>query len=194
MAGPFSRNHVSAHRFSERRDFGSRAARPGAGPRSRNGTIPRSGSRDRAKMRSRARAHRTRRRGGGRSEHIRASAALRHPFRRQRQYRCRRHADNGRVPRLRLYPGRNCAGCGATAGRRRGAGRQDQPRSVRDGLGRHALALWRAAQSLRCALHSRRVEFRLGGGGRSRASSALRSAPTRRDRGAFRQPSTTSSG
>ena len=49
------------------------------------------------------------------------------------------------------------------------AGRQDQPRSVRHRPRRHALALRRAAQRLRSALHLRRLELRLGGRGGARA-------------------------
>ena len=73
---------------------------------------------------------RTRRRGSCRSRFDQAPAALRHPVCRQRQYRCRRHADHRRLSGFRLYPVGNRPGCEATAFRRRCAGRQNQPRSV----------------------------------------------------------------
>jgi hypothetical protein len=70
-----------------------------------------------------------------------------------------------RPPRVRLspIPIRNRPGCAGTAFCRRCAGRQNQPRPVCRRIGRHPLALWCAAQSLRYAPHTRRFEFRIGG-------------------------------
>ena len=51
---------------------------------------------------------------------------------------------------------------------RRHPGRQDQPRPVRHGPGRRALALRRRPQPVRCRLHSRWLQLRLGCGGLGR--------------------------
>ena len=61
--------------------------------------------------------------------------------------------------------------CAAAAGRRY-RHRQNQSRPVRDRARRRALALWRAAQSVRSEAHSGRIELGLGGCGRGRPGSA----------------------
>ena len=69
-------------------------------------------------------------------------------------------------PAFAYTPGQDATAGGAAPPRRRHRHRQDQPRSVRDRPGRHALALWRAAQRVRSETHPRRIELGLGGRGR----------------------------
>ena len=97
-------------------------------------------------------------------------------------------------PAFAYQPARDAAAVARLQARRRDRHRQDQPRPVRDRPRRHALALWRAAQSVRPELSPGRLELGLGGRGRAPASCRSRSAPTRPDRAACRPGSTTSSG
>ena len=123
----------------------------------------------------------------------RAAAALRPAVRGQGQHRRRRAADDGGVPRVRV-PRRRARARGGEAGRGGRAGRrQDQPRPVRDRPGRRALALRRAEEPVRRALHRRRLQLAARASRSRRGWSASRSAPTRPARGVCRRRSTTSS-
>ena len=102
------------------------------------------------------------------------SSALRRAGRGQGQHRRQGPADHRRLSGLRLSAGARRDRGGAPARGRRDRHRQDQSRSVRDRPGRRALALRRAAQSVRCEAHSGRIELGLrgGGGGGARAARA----------------------
>ncbi len=124
----------------------------------RGGRRGRSGDLDCARLR-RAPARRSRR---ARRQGSRRAAAVRRAVRGQRQHRRRRPADHRRLPCFRLSAAA-LGERGRTPARSRRAGhRQDQSRPVRHRPRRRALALRRAAQSVRFALCLRRLELRLG--------------------------------
>ena len=75
-------------------------------------------------------------------------------------------------PAFAYRPGADATAVARLRAGRRHHHRQDQSRPVRDRPGRRALALWRAAQPVRCRLDSRRLELGLGGRGRGRPRAA----------------------
>ena len=90
--------------------------------------------------------------------------ALRPALRHQGQHRLGRSPHDGRLSRLSVRAGAERGRRGAADRGGRDSRRQDQPGPVRDGVGRHTLALWRAQQCLRSALYFRRLQLRLGSG------------------------------
>lgn len=90
---------------------------------------------------------------------------LRYPLCGEGQYRCRRSADDLRLPRVQLCGGALRDRRGGTGGSGGSPHRQDKSRPVRDGLERDTLALRYSDERIQSGLYRRRLKFRLGGSG-----------------------------
>ncbi len=102
------------------------------------------------------------------SEH---RSARRCALRREGQHRCRRRADDCRLPGILVRGGDVGNGSRSSRRRRCSGDRKDEPRSVRHRSRRDPIAVRHADQPVRSHGRAGRVEFRLGGRGRGRARS-----------------------